>query len=174
MSLIYTLGGTLPFWSGPTGFTLDLLGPTASVGIAGVLVTTGLLLFGLSSTAPGGIDMLAVGFLLMAVGGCLGTMCVFPVSFLFPKAKQGQILGVLNCLFDASSAVFLPLQLLHGWSPSIFSRLHWFVVSGGIAGALYASLVATWRGEHSASFAQVKIDNAATTVGSQESPRSGK
>jgi hypothetical protein len=165
MSLIYTLGGTLPFWSGPTGFALDLLGPTVSVGIAGALVTIGLLLFGLSSTAPDGIDLLAVGFLLMAVGGCLGTMCVFPVSFLFPKERQGQILGLLNCLFDASSAVFLPLQLLHGWSPSVFSRQHWFMVSGILAGALYASLVITWRGGHSASFAQIKLDS---TRGSQE------
>ena len=170
MSLIYALGGTLPFWSAPNGFVLDLLGPTVSVGIAGVLVTTGLVLFALSSTAPGGVDMLAVGFLLMAVGGCLSFFCVFPVSFMFPKAKQGQILGLLNCLFDASSAAFLPLQLLHGWSPTVFSRSHWFGVSAGVACALYASLVGTWRGGHGASFTEIKLDH----TGTPESPGSGK
>lgn len=170
MSLIYALGGTLPFWSAPNGFVLDLLGPTVSVGIGGVLVTTGLVLFALSSTAPGGVDMLAVGFLLMAVGGCLSFFCVFPVSFMFPKAKQGQILGLLNCLFDASSAAFLPLQLLHGWSPTVFSRSHWFGVSAGVAGALFASLVWTWRGGHGASFTEIKLDH----TGTPESPGSGK
>ena len=174
MSLIYALGGTLPFWSGPNGFVLDLLGPTVSVGIAGVLVTTGLVLFALSSTAPGGIDMLAVGFLLMAVGGCLSFFCMLPVSFMFPKARQGQILGLLNCLFDASSAVFLPLQLLHGWSPTNFSRLNWFGVSAGVAGALYASLVLTWSGGHGASFTEIKLDHTATVADAPESPGSGK
>jgi hypothetical protein len=173
MALIYTMGGTLPFWSGPAGFALDLLGPTASVGVAGALVTTGLLLFGLSSTDPGGVDLLPVGYLLMAVGGCLGTMCVFPVGFLFPPARRGQVFGLLNCLFDASSAVFLPLQLLHGWAPAVFSRLHWFVVSAGIAAALYTGLAATWRGGHGAAFAQMKLDNAASFGGAADDTATG-
>lgn len=65
----------------------------------------------------------------------------------------------MNCLFDASSAVFLPLQLLHRWRPAHFTRRRWFLASATVAGALYMGLALRWYRGLSRRFAQMQHTN---------------
>ena len=175
LALIYAAGGTVPFWAAPTGFLVDLIGPTRSSAVAGLLVSGGALVFGLSSaTAPDDTDLFALSYLVMGAGGCLAFMCTFPVSFLFPE-KQGQVLALTNCLFDASSALFLPLQLLHGWEAEVFSRRNWFIATAVLAASTFAGLTLSWRCSGAeARFSQIKMDNDKPAEGEQEEPQQAK
>jgi hypothetical protein len=58
------------------------------------------------------------------------------------------VLALTNCLFDASSALFLPLQLLHGWAPRTFSRRHWFIATAALAAATFAGVASLGRRRH--------------------------
>lgn len=127
------------------------------------------MVFGLSSAAdPEDVDLLVLGYMLMGAGGCLAFMCTFPVSFLFPE-KQGQVLAMTNCLFDASSALFLGLQLLHGWDAQVFSRRHWFIATAVLAAATFAGLTFSWSCSGAAArFSQMKLDNSAASADAEE------
>ena len=162
MALIYTVGGTIvPLMSFPGGTAVDILGPGKAITISGVIAVAGHLSVAVSSaTASNSVDLFVLGFALMGTSGMLTFMCCFPVSFFFPE-RQGQVLTAMNCLFDASSVVFLPLEKLHSWQPHVFSRQHWFIGSACVGALLYIGLSLSWFRGHTAHFVALKSDSQA-------------
>mmetsp|Transcript_108988 Transcript_108988/g.347968 ORF Transcript_108988/g.347968 Transcript_108988/m.347968 type:complete len:535 (-) Transcript_108988:116-1720(-) len=110
--LLYTVGSTGNVIGGaPCGFLVDHLGPQRCSLLSGLLVTAGLLLMGISE--EDGFDAFLVGSFLIGFGGSFVMMCSIPAAFVLPETRRTLYLSATNCLFDASSVVFLLIFMLY-------------------------------------------------------------
>ena len=99
MTLVYTLGSTaLPLFSMLFGHHLDLKGPARSIVLAAAAIIPGLLLFGVSGTKDGEVDLFIPGAVLMGAGGMLAFFCSFPASFMFQHVEGMQVPTPLSLL----------------------------------------------------------------------------
>jgi len=139
--LLYTLGSTANVLGGtPSGFLVDWAGPRVCNVLCGTAVSCSLLLMGISQ--EGGIDAFGVGSVLMGFGGALVLMTSIPVAFVVPEARRPLVLTSINCLFDASSVVFLLVYQL--FARAGLSRRVILVGYAALCAVLHLALVVAW------------------------------
>mmetsp|Transcript_90515 Transcript_90515/g.290162 ORF Transcript_90515/g.290162 Transcript_90515/m.290162 type:complete len:262 (+) Transcript_90515:52-837(+) len=110
--LLYTVGSTGNVIGGaPCGFLVDHLGPQRCSLLSGLVVAAGLLLMGISE--EDGFDAFLVGSFLIGFGGSFVITCSIMAAFVLPETRRTLYLAATNCLFDASSIVFLLIFMLY-------------------------------------------------------------
>jgi hypothetical protein len=155
--LLYTLATTmLVITSGPAGVLVDRAGPAVSNAVGGFLVVTGFTLVAVSSSS--GESYLLPGLMMLGSGGNLSFMSSFTVSFLFP-ASQSIILTATNCLFDASSVLFLGLDYLHRAG---VERTEMFLAYTAILGFLFVLTAMLWT-FHRKELQEIKAEGSSPT-----------
>jgi hypothetical protein len=109
-NLMYTIATcTVAMMGLPAGMFIDRFGPTKSALLSLTLVVASLFGIGhLRST-----EALIPCFAVLGAAGFLTFLGSFPISFLVGPAMQPLLLTVVNCAFDASSAVFLIFDQIH-------------------------------------------------------------
>jgi len=140
-NFIYVVGAAcVAFCPLPGGVMLDRVGPRKSAVVVGSLMTTGLLLLGLSDSVS--FNWFALSYALLGGAGVVNFSISLPISFVYPKEQQPMIHAIMNCLFDASSCIFLIFeQLYFHWG---VSRRSFFLVLSGVCVAVYVLIFILW------------------------------
>jgi len=150
---LYAVGSTANVVGAtPCGFLVDHVGPLVCNILCGVIMSAGFFLVGISEEDS--FDAFAVGAVLIGVGGSLEMMTSMPVAFIIPEAHRASVLSGFNCLFDASSVIFLGFYQLYRAG---ISRRTILVSYSVLCAVLHIALVIAWWCGPSALLRRVKV-----------------
>lgn len=122
------------------GMFVDHYGPTLTVIMNGIVVSSSLFLIGFSPVKDEGLFILIA--LLLGLGGGITLTGSFPIGFVVDQSHLPIVISAINCFFDASAVIFLFCYLIYVHLK--ISRLVIFLVFGLIAVGLYTLLAILW------------------------------
>jgi MFS transporter, LAT3 family, solute carrier family 43, member 3 len=171
-NVIFTMAQfSLSFGSLFVGILMDYASKARLYVIVALIQVSGLVLFGLSQSST--LDYFAIGYILLAVGGCITMLAGFPASFLLPR-HQPAILAANSCLFDASSIVFAIFNFLEYNFPITCSRQNMFLAYAVLAIVVYGVLAVCWyKLEHSHWKAVIEEESQQLQQSKQEPDENG-
>lgn len=109
LTAVMTIASSITAGSGLlVGIILDRFGPRYTMALAGVMTTSGSVLMSFGDRVS---YLLYPAYGSIAFGGMLLLISSFRVAFVFPK-HLGTLIGVISCLFDASTGVFVLFKVL--------------------------------------------------------------
>jgi MFS family permease len=123
----------------PTGALLDRYGPRFSCLLGSVIFGAGMALVAVSDSKT--FDAFLWGFCLISMGGPPIVLSFMHLSNLFPLYK-GTIITVFNVMIDASSLVFVLLQLVN---EAGVSRRTIFIAYCAVPAAIFVSAPFLWN-----------------------------
>lgn len=135
---LFTLASAVATLSSPLGgWITDAVGPAKCTILSGFLVSAGLLLLGIAKEQG-----LALGCVMLATGGLFDLLNSFPLAFIVPPESRPLVMSACNCLYDASSVVFLFVYWIYNFGG--FSRRTIFTGYAIFSVVLHGALAAQW------------------------------
>lgn len=148
MVFLYTMGQMAAVFGGaPLGFLVDRCGPQLCSFIAAVCVPAGLLLLSIAEDTTDSadvFDVFLVAVIVVGFGGCSLLVACMKLPFLVAPRHLPFVMTACNCLFDASSVIFLGLYRLY--ASSGLGRREIFAGYSCLAFFLCSALALSWTG----------------------------